>query len=76
MTEQEAIAHIKRIFEETFSISAPAVQTDIIETGLLDSLALVTLLFEIELQMGKQLPLESLQIHDFCTIESIARLVG
>lgn len=76
MTEQEVIARIQRIFEEAFSVSAPAPQTDILETGLLDSLALVTLLFEIELQMGTEIPLESLELDDFSTIENIARLIG
>ena len=76
MTEQEITARIQRIFEETFDVSAPAPQTDIIEAGLLDSLGLVTLLFEIELQFGTEIPLESLEIDDFRTIENIARLIG
>jgi acyl carrier protein len=76
MTEQKITARIQRIFEETFSVSAPAPQTDIIEAGLLDSVALVTFLFEIELQFGMEVPLASLEIDDFRTIESIARLIG
>ena len=76
MTEQEITARIQRIFEETFDVSAPAPQTDIIEAGLLDSLGLVTLLFEIELRFGTEIPLESLEIDDFRTIENIARLIG
>jgi acyl carrier protein len=76
MTEQEITARIQRIFEETFDVSAPAPQTDIIGAALLDSLGLVVLLFEIELRFGTELPLESLQIDDFRTIEKIARLIG
>jgi acyl carrier protein len=76
MTEQEIIARIQRIFEEAFNVSAPAPQTDIIEAGLLDSLALVTLVFEVELEFGMEIPLESLDIENFSTIGSIARLVG
>lgn len=76
MTEQEITARIQRIFEETFDVSAPAPQTDIIEAALLDSLGLVMLLFEIELRFGTELPLESLEIDDFRTIEKIARLIG
>jgi acyl carrier protein len=74
MTDQEITARIQRIFEETFDVSAPAPQTDIIEAALLDSLGLVMLLFEIELRFGTELPLESLEIDDFRTIESIAQL--
>jgi acyl carrier protein len=76
MTEQEITTRIQRIFEETFDVSAPAPQTDIIEAALLDSLGLVMLLFEIELRFGTELPLESLEIDDFRTIEKIARLIG
>ena len=76
MTEQEIIARIQRIFEESFALSAPAPQTDIIEAALVDSLALVSLLFEVELQFGMEIPLESLEIDDFRTIEGIAWLVG
>ena len=76
MTEREIIARIQRIFEETFDVSAPPPQTDIIEAALLDSLGLVMLLFEIELRFGTELPLESLEIDDFRTIEKIARLIG
>jgi acyl carrier protein len=76
MTEREITARIQRIFEETFDVSAPAPQTDIIEAALLDSLGLVTLLFEIELRFGTEMPLESLQIDDFRTIENIAQLIG
>jgi methoxymalonate biosynthesis acyl carrier protein len=75
MTEQEIIARIQRIFEEAFNVSAPAPQTDIIEAALVDSLALVALLFEVELHFEMEIPLESLEIDDFRTIESIARLV-
>jgi acyl carrier protein len=76
MTEQEITARIQRIFEETFDVSAPAPQTDIIGAALLDSLGLVVLLFEIELRFGTELPLESLEIDDFRTIEKIAQLIG
>jgi acyl carrier protein len=75
-TEQEITARIQRIFEQSFDVSAPAPQTDIIDAALIDSIALVAFLFEIEKQFGMAIPLESLQVDDFRTIESIARLVG
>jgi acyl carrier protein len=76
MTEAEIVARIQNIFEQTLNIAAPAPETDIIETALLDSLALVTLLFGIEEEFGTQIPLESLEIDDVRTIERIARLIG
>jgi acyl carrier protein len=76
MTDQQITARIQRIFEDTFNISAPAPQTDLIKTELLDSLGLVTLLLEIELRFRTEMPLESLEIDDFRTIENIAQLIG
>jgi acyl carrier protein len=76
MTEAEIVARIQRIFEDTLNVSAPAPETDIIESALLDSLALVTLLFGIEEEFATQIPLESLEIDDFRTVARIARLIG
>ena len=76
MTDQAIVARVQRIFEEVLSISVPTAQTDIIEGELLDSLTLVTLLFEVELEFDLQIPLESLEIDDFRSIESIAEFVA
>jgi acyl carrier protein len=76
MSEQDVVARIQRIFEDSLNVAAPAPDTDIIETALLDSLGLVTLLFGIEQEFGTEIPLESLEIDDFRTIEMIARLIG
>jgi acyl carrier protein len=76
MTDQAIVARIQRIFEEVLSISPPAPETDIIEAELLDSLALVTLLFEVEQEFGLQIPLESLEIDDFRSIEKIALFIA
>ncbi|MFI5009067.1 MAG: acyl carrier protein [Solirubrobacterales bacterium] len=72
---QEIPARLKRLFEETLNIPAPAPEEDIIERGILDSLGLVTLLFEIEQEFGLQIPLESLEIDDFRSLAGIARLL-
>lgn len=70
------MARLARLFEETLSMPAPPPEEDIIETGLLDSLGLVTLLFEIEQEFGLQIPLESLEIDDFRSLAGIARLLN
>jgi acyl carrier protein len=70
------IARIQGLFEEGLSIRAPAPDADIVESGLLDSLALVTLLFEVEQEFDVQIPLDSLEVEDFRTIERIAGLVA
>jgi acyl carrier protein len=76
MADPGAIARIQALFEDALSVPAPEPGVDIIDTGLLDSLALVTLLFELEVEFGVQIPLDSLEIEDFRTIERIAALVA
>jgi len=66
---------IERIFREVLSIEVPSVTTDIIAAGLLDSLALVTLLFEVEQEFDIRVPLEELDIESLRTLERIAALV-
>jgi D-alanine--poly(phosphoribitol) ligase subunit 2 len=66
---------IGRIFLEALSIEVPSATTDIIAAGLLDSLALVTLLFEIEQEFDIRIPLDGLDIAGLSTLERIAALV-
>ncbi|HTU85886.1 MAG TPA: phosphopantetheine-binding protein [Solirubrobacteraceae bacterium] len=75
MADPAAIARIQAVFERALSVPAPPSDLDIIAGGLLDSLALVTLLFEMELEFGVEIPLDSLEVEDFRTIERIAALV-
>ena len=51
---------IRRLFVDTLNIEVEAVDTDVIEGGLLDSLALVELLFQIEQQFQVDLSLDEL----------------
>lgn len=60
---------------EALSLAAPPAKTDLVDTGLLDSLALVTLLFEIEQEFLVQIPLDALEIDDFRTIDRIGELI-
>jgi acyl carrier protein len=75
MADPAAVTRIQTLFERALNIPAPASDLDIVDGGLLDSLALVTLLFEMEVEFGMQFPLDSLEIEDFRTIERIAALV-
>jgi len=76
MPEAEIVERIERIFSDTLSIAPPAPDVDMIEAALLDSLGLVTLLFEVEQEIGVQLPLEALEIDDLRSVQRIAQLVA
>jgi acyl carrier protein len=66
---------VGRLFVETLSIAAPAPETDLIDTGLLDSLALVELLFALEREFDVRIPLEELDIESFRSVAQIGELV-
>jgi D-alanine--poly(phosphoribitol) ligase subunit 2 len=68
-----AVVRAQRVFEDALHVAAPGPDVDIIQAGLIDSLALVTLLFELEVEFDVQLPLETLGVDDFRTIANIAR---
>ena len=66
---------VMAIFRDKLSIEVPGPEVDVIETGLLDSLGLVTLVVEIEQQFEVSVPFETLDVDDFRTVRSIADLV-
>jgi acyl carrier protein len=57
------------------SIDVASPETDLIETGLLDSLALVELIAAIESEFRVDLALDALEIDTFHSVESIAAFV-
>jgi D-alanine--poly(phosphoribitol) ligase subunit 2 len=69
------IARAQRVFEDALSVSAPAPDVDVIESGLIDSLGLVTLLFELEQEFDVRVPLESLEVEDFRTVGNMVRTI-
>jgi acyl carrier protein len=66
---------IKAVFRDVLKRDVPSAQTDLLESGLLDSLALVELLFELEKQLGITLELETLEVDTFRTLDTIAGYV-
>ena len=73
MTEYEEA--VLAIYRETLDIEVESLDVDVFETGLLDSLGLVSLVAEIEERYGMRIPFETLDIDEFRTARSLARLV-
>ena len=67
---------VQRIFAETLNIEVPSDETDLIEAGYIDSLALVELLFALEREFSVSVPLDELEIDDFRNLQSISELVA
>jgi acyl carrier protein len=64
------------IFADVTGLEPPSPDTDLIEGGVLDSLALVELLFAIEQELGVVIPAERLDVTRFRTLASLAELVA
>ena len=76
MADAHVIDRVQRLFVETLNISAPSPEADLVDSGVLDSLALVELLFALEREFAVTIPLEELDIDTFRSVASIAELVG
>ena len=76
VTEESDVDRVRRVFEDALNIAAPEPDADIVQTGLIDSLGFVTLLFELEREFGVRVPLETLDVEDFRTIGNLMRTVA
>jgi acyl carrier protein len=60
------------VVQDHLGIDVPDVRVDLIDSGLLDSLALVTLIVALEETYGCPLPLDDFDIDRFRNVEAIA----
>ena len=64
------------LFLERLNVTVPSLDADLIASGVLDSLALVELLLQLESRYGIQISLETLDFEDFRSVASIAAFVA
>lgn len=67
---------LNALFAEKLHVDVPSIDTDLIESGLLDSLQLVELLMLIEHEMGCRIPLQEVDLEDLRSVSRIARLIA
>jgi len=71
------IAHeLASLVPEALGIEPPGVDVDLIEEGVIDSLALIELLFAIERHFGIEIPPDRLEVERFRTLGRLADLVA
>ena len=73
MTDYEEA--VLQIYREALDIEVEGLDVDVFEEGLLDSLGLVVLVAEIEERYGLRIPFETLEIDEFRTVRSLAKIV-
>jgi D-alanine--poly(phosphoribitol) ligase subunit 2 len=67
---------IAKLFTDRLHTDVPTADTDLFETGILDSLRFVELLAVLEESFGVRVSVEQLEIDDFRTLSRIAQFVG
>ena len=77
MTDVSAFRHrIARLFSEHLHVDGVAFDTDLLTSGLLDSLQFVELLLRLEKEFGLTVSLEDLEVDFFRSIDTIAAFVA
>lgn len=73
MPQTALVERLRGLFLERFHVQVPSPETDLLETGLLDSLQLVELLLHVEQEFGLRIPIDAIELDD---LRSLARLAG
>ncbi len=69
-------AQVARMVGEALRVEVPEPDTDLLETGTLDSLGLVELLLQLERRFGVKVDLEGLDFDHLRSVASIADFVA
>ena len=70
------IERLGAVFAESFHIEIPSPDTDLLETGILDSFQFVELLMQLEQHFGLRIKIDDIDLDDLRTLARIARLVA
>ena len=74
--DHEAIeGQLSALFTEVMHVEVPSFDTDLFDTGILDSQRFVELLLHIEKRFNTQIDVEGFEIENFRCIEKIATLI-
>jgi acyl carrier protein len=66
---------IAQLFTEQLSVEVPTYDTDLLDSGVLDSLKFVELLVHLEREFGTQVQLNEFEWDNFRSIDRIAQFV-
>lgn len=67
---------LQRVFQRRLNLDIPEPETDILETGIVDSLTFVELLVSIEEEFGIPVDLAELDLEHFRSVRRIARFLA
>lgn len=76
MSEASSVRdRIGKLFSTKLNLDVPSADTDLFETGVLDSLAFVEVLAHLEGEFGVRVSVEELEIENFRSIARIADFI-
>ncbi len=67
---------VAELIRDVLQVEVPAADTDLVAEGLIDSLALVSLITEVELEFAIRLPIGEFDLSRFRSAEQIASVVA
>jgi acyl carrier protein len=70
------VRDLTTLFREKLFIDVPSADTDLIDTGLLDSLQLVQLLLHVERDLGYRIPLDEIGLDDLRSLARLAKVIS
>jgi acyl carrier protein len=71
----DCVGRLTKIFAEKLLVEVESPETDLLDTGILDSMSFVELLLNLELEFGFRVEMETLDMENFRSIARIAELV-
>lgn len=76
MQEDSVIeGRLMEVFRHKLELDVPSVETDLMVTGLMDSLIFVELLFQIENEFGITIAMDKVELDNFRSIVSIVQFL-
>ena len=69
------IERLGAVFTRNFHIEVPSPDTDLLESGILDSFQFVELLLQLEQHFNLRIKIDDIDLEDLRTLARIARLV-
>ncbi|MGH9559503.1 MAG: acyl carrier protein [Bryobacteraceae bacterium] len=76
LPDDDLAVAIRGLLSEKLLIEVASNDTDLLQAGILDSLALIELLVHLEARFSVKISLDDLEIEDLRSVESIARFIS
>lgn len=70
------VRDLTELFRDKLFIDVPSADTDLIDSGLLDSLQLVQLLLHVERDLGYRIALDEIDLDDLRSVSRLARVIS